>query len=174
MQFKFIKLPNNTQSKKPAWKQVANSAEGSTCHLLSRWFLARLIFGPWIWRRYVLPKRLLTFNGLQGLMFRMIELFTTTAARTRTPTWWNFTQVSEDHSAFFFRYLFYREDGGSRLFLNVENLPGYTSHLERSKSSLSPLWEPQISQVSIILDEKLTRRSKALLENSIVSQLVKK
>jgi hypothetical protein len=33
-------------------------------HLLSRWFLARLIVRPWRWRRYVPPKCRLTFNGL--------------------------------------------------------------------------------------------------------------
>jgi hypothetical protein len=43
----------------------------------------------------------LTFNGLQGIMFWKIELFITTAVRPRTPNWWNFTHVSEDHSAFF-------------------------------------------------------------------------
>jgi hypothetical protein len=30
---------------------------GSACHLLSRWFLARLILGPWRWRLYIPPKR---------------------------------------------------------------------------------------------------------------------
>jgi hypothetical protein len=32
----------------------------SACHLLSRWFLARLILPPWRWKRYVPPKRRLT------------------------------------------------------------------------------------------------------------------
>jgi hypothetical protein len=45
------------------------------CHLLSRWFLARLIFRPWRWRRYVLPKLLSTFNGLHGIISQKIELF---------------------------------------------------------------------------------------------------
>jgi hypothetical protein len=32
----------------------------SACHLLSRWFVARLIFRPWRWRRYIPPKHWLT------------------------------------------------------------------------------------------------------------------
>jgi hypothetical protein len=36
-------------------------------HLLSRWFLARLIPLPWRWRWYVPPKLPLTFNGLTAL-----------------------------------------------------------------------------------------------------------
>jgi hypothetical protein len=38
------------------------------CHLLSRWFLARLIFLPWRWRQYVPPKRRMTFNGQHGVI----------------------------------------------------------------------------------------------------------
>jgi hypothetical protein len=34
----------------------------------SRWFLARLIFRPWKWRRDVPPKHRLTFNGLHSAM----------------------------------------------------------------------------------------------------------
>jgi hypothetical protein len=49
----------NKLSKKSAWKQVAS-------RMLSRWFLAQLIFLPWRWRRYVPPKRRLTLNGLHG------------------------------------------------------------------------------------------------------------
>jgi hypothetical protein len=39
------------------------------CHLFSRWHLAWLIL-PWRWRRYVPPKRLLTFSGLHGVIFQ--------------------------------------------------------------------------------------------------------
>jgi hypothetical protein len=50
----------NKLSKKPAWKQVASRA-----------------FRPWRWRRYVPPKRRLTFNGLHGVIyvFENIVLF---------------------------------------------------------------------------------------------------
>jgi hypothetical protein len=41
----------------------------------SRWFLAWLILRPWRLRRYVLPKRRLTFNGLHGVTSQKIELF---------------------------------------------------------------------------------------------------
>jgi hypothetical protein len=37
--------------------------QSSACHLLSRWFLARLILWPWRWRRYIPPKYRLIFNG---------------------------------------------------------------------------------------------------------------
>jgi hypothetical protein len=46
----------------------------SACHLLSRCYLARLI-GRWRWRRYVPPKRLLTFSRLHGIMSQKIEPF---------------------------------------------------------------------------------------------------
>jgi hypothetical protein len=46
----------------------------SACHLLSRWFLARLILRPWRWRLYVPPKRRLTFNGLHGTILQKIKL----------------------------------------------------------------------------------------------------
>jgi hypothetical protein len=39
-----------------------------TGHLLSRWFLARLILWPWRWRRHVPSKRQLTFNKLCGVV----------------------------------------------------------------------------------------------------------
>jgi hypothetical protein len=42
-------------------------------HLLWRWYLARLI-RPWRWRRYIPPKRRLTFNGLQCVIFHKIVL----------------------------------------------------------------------------------------------------
>jgi hypothetical protein len=41
----------------------------------SRWFLAQIIIRPWIWRRYLPPKRRLTFNGLHGIISQMIALF---------------------------------------------------------------------------------------------------
>jgi hypothetical protein len=44
--------------------------KSSTCHLLSRWFLARLILRPWRWRRHVPLKSLLTFKGLHGIIYR--------------------------------------------------------------------------------------------------------
>jgi hypothetical protein len=42
----------------------------SAFHLLSRWFLARLIFIPCRWRPYVPPKHLLTFNWLHGVIYQ--------------------------------------------------------------------------------------------------------
>jgi hypothetical protein len=39
-------------------------SKSSACHLLSRWFLAQLIFK----RRHVPPKRRSTFNGLHGVI----------------------------------------------------------------------------------------------------------
>jgi hypothetical protein len=56
------------------------------CHLLSRRFLAWLIFRPWRWRRYVPPKRRLTFNGLHGVVSQKMVLFISTAVRTSNPT----------------------------------------------------------------------------------------
>jgi hypothetical protein len=50
-------------------------ADCSTCHVLSRWFLARLILWPWRWKRYVPPKRGLIFNGLHGVISKKIVLF---------------------------------------------------------------------------------------------------
>jgi hypothetical protein len=43
-------------------------------------YLIRLIPRPWRWRRYVLPKRRLTFNGLQDISQKIV-LFITTAVR---------------------------------------------------------------------------------------------
>jgi hypothetical protein len=43
----------------------------SACHLLSRWYLARLI-RPWRWRRYVPPKRRLTFTRLHGVISQKV------------------------------------------------------------------------------------------------------
>jgi hypothetical protein len=44
----------------------------------SRWLLARLILRPWRWRRYVPPKRRLTFNGLHGVISQKMVLFDST------------------------------------------------------------------------------------------------
>jgi hypothetical protein len=44
-------------------------------HLLSRWFLARLILQPWRWRRYVPPEHRLTLNGLRSVISQKIVFF---------------------------------------------------------------------------------------------------
>jgi hypothetical protein len=59
---------------------------GSACHLLSCWYLARVILRPWRRRWYDPPKRRLTFNGLHGFIAQKIVLFITTAARTSSST----------------------------------------------------------------------------------------
>jgi hypothetical protein len=46
-----------------------------------RWFLSWRILLPWGWRRYVPPKRRLTFNGLHGVISQKIQVFITTAVR---------------------------------------------------------------------------------------------
>jgi hypothetical protein len=56
------------------------------CHQLSWWILARLILWPWRWRRYVPPKRQLTFSRLHNVISQKIVLFITTAVRTSSPT----------------------------------------------------------------------------------------
>jgi hypothetical protein len=56
-----------------------DGTESYACCLLSRWYLALLI-RPWRWRRYIPPKRRLTFSGLHGDP-------RTTAVRTSNPTW---------------------------------------------------------------------------------------
>jgi hypothetical protein len=38
------------------------------------------------WRRYVFPKRWLTFNGLHGVISQKLILFMTTAVKTSNPT----------------------------------------------------------------------------------------
>jgi hypothetical protein len=53
----------------------------SPCHLLSRWYLSRVIFSPSLWRRYVPPKRRLAFNGLHSFISQKIVLLITTAVR---------------------------------------------------------------------------------------------
>jgi hypothetical protein len=45
------------------------------CHLLLRWFLARLILRPRRWRRRVPQKRRLIFNRLLGVTSQNIEIF---------------------------------------------------------------------------------------------------
>jgi hypothetical protein len=47
--------------------------------LLSRWFLFGLISRHWKWRRYVPPKRPLTFNRLHAVISQKTELLVTTA-----------------------------------------------------------------------------------------------
>jgi hypothetical protein len=49
-------------------------------------FLLSLFSLPWRWRRYVPPKRQLTFNGLHGVISQKTVLFITTAVRTSNPT----------------------------------------------------------------------------------------
>jgi hypothetical protein len=55
--------------------------------LASWWFLAWLIILPWIWRRPVPPERLLTFNGLDGVISQKTQLFTSilNPMRNQTP-----------------------------------------------------------------------------------------
>jgi hypothetical protein len=55
----------------------------------------KLILRPWRWRRYVPPKRQLTFNGLHGIVSQKIEVFITTAVRTSNPT----LEVCSEHYA---------------------------------------------------------------------------
>jgi hypothetical protein len=43
-------------------------------HLLPHWFLSCLIHRRWRWRRYVPPKRRLTFSGLHGFISQKIVL----------------------------------------------------------------------------------------------------
>jgi hypothetical protein len=52
----------------------------------SWWFFASPTLQPWRWRRYVLPRRLLTFNGLHCVMSQKVKLFTSTAVRISNPT----------------------------------------------------------------------------------------
>jgi hypothetical protein len=59
----------------------------------SRWITEHACFHAtwsilisWIWRRYVPPKRRLTFNGLHGVISQKTELFTTTSVRNSNPT----------------------------------------------------------------------------------------
>jgi hypothetical protein len=61
-------------------------SQAKACHLLTRWFHARLILPPSRWRILVPPKRMLTYNGLDSVRSQKIELFITTAVRTSNPT----------------------------------------------------------------------------------------
>jgi hypothetical protein len=52
----------------------------------SLWFLDWLILCPWRQRWYVPPKRLLSFNGLHGVISQKTELFIMADVRTSNPT----------------------------------------------------------------------------------------
>jgi hypothetical protein len=81
----------------------------------SCWFLAWLILRLWRCRWYVRPKRLLTFNALDGVLCQKVERFITTVVRTlkylwdlwfhcdhyedvmwRRVVWYKFTDISEE------------------------------------------------------------------------------
>jgi hypothetical protein len=62
------------------WKIACNA----TCFHAG--FLLGLFFRSWRWRRYVPPKRLLTFNGLHCVIFQKIVLIITTVVGTSNPT----------------------------------------------------------------------------------------
>jgi hypothetical protein len=66
---RIIRARNQCESK---WQAPS---VGPACHLLSRWFLARLILRPWKWRRYAPPKHRLAFNGLHCVISQKIALF---------------------------------------------------------------------------------------------------
>jgi hypothetical protein len=53
-------------------------------------FLLSLFFRPWSWRRHVPPKRLLTLNGLHGVMSQKIVFFNFNNCLRIIPPW---TQV---------------------------------------------------------------------------------
>jgi hypothetical protein len=75
-------LPPGIQCRVVRWNSIDFC---SACHLLSRWFLARLILWPWRWRQYIPPKRELTFNGLHYVVSQKVVLFITTSVRTSNP-----------------------------------------------------------------------------------------
>jgi hypothetical protein len=58
--------------------------KSSVCHLLSRWFLARVILRPWSCMRYVPPKRRLTFKGIHGVISQKILVFIAYSFHIRT------------------------------------------------------------------------------------------
>jgi hypothetical protein len=58
--------------------------KASSCPLLSRLYLARLILRPWRLRRYVPPKCRLTFNGLHGVISQKLALFESVSVLTRS------------------------------------------------------------------------------------------
>jgi hypothetical protein len=83
---KYCLLGNNTMwavESKPTFRR--NKSQRSSCLLLSRCILAPLILRPCRWRRYVHPRRRLTFSGLHALISQMIILFVTTVVRTSNP-----------------------------------------------------------------------------------------
>jgi hypothetical protein len=45
------------------------------CHLVSRWFLDRLIIPPWRWKQYVSLERQLTFIGLHSVISERMSFF---------------------------------------------------------------------------------------------------
>jgi hypothetical protein len=60
-------------------------------------FLLSLFFRPWRWRQYVPPK-LLTLNGLHGVISQKMVLFITTAVKTSDPTrCWNLSEDTEEY-----------------------------------------------------------------------------
>jgi hypothetical protein len=63
------------------------SSETSMKHRLpaSRWYFACLKLGPWSWRWYVTPKRLLTFNKIYGVISKKIGLIITTVMTPSYP-----------------------------------------------------------------------------------------
>jgi hypothetical protein len=61
--------------------KTIKQAGGKLTTCLLPGFLLNLFLRPWRWRRYVPPKRRLTFNGLQGVVFQKMILFITTAVK---------------------------------------------------------------------------------------------
>jgi hypothetical protein len=60
------------QGRKISW---ARNQRESRCLLPTHWFLAQLFLRTWRWRRYIPPKRRLTFNGLYGVISQKIVIF---------------------------------------------------------------------------------------------------
>jgi hypothetical protein len=95
----------------------------SACHLLSRCFLAQLIFRPWIWRRYVPLKRQSTLNGLHSVTSQKMVLFKTQILQRLWScgmwlhvVWQMGSNFSEKLAASIFRV---EEEGGRRFLCNV-------------------------------------------------------
>jgi hypothetical protein len=61
--------PKNKTSKKQAWNK------SSVFHLISRWFIALLIYRHWRRRWHSLPKRRLTLDGLHEVIFQKTKIF---------------------------------------------------------------------------------------------------
>jgi hypothetical protein len=89
------RAPFSTDLLYPIYTLVFRLTGYSACHLLTCWFLLKLIPLPWRWRRYVPPKRRLQLNGLHGVTSQMMILFITTTVKTSNPTW---SRLS-DHTA---------------------------------------------------------------------------